>query len=106
MTKAADLSDSGYDSRLIDPPKRASSNKRVFGLELIQATAKALLLSGGRVIVIASLTAEECEHLAIELRAETGVVPYGLWIALTDKGREKLAVMSLAMAQRILDACT
>jgi hypothetical protein len=72
--------------------------------KLVRATANALLLSNGHVIVIASLTPDECEHLAIELRAEAGIVPYGLWAALTDGSRGKISRMSQAKAQRML-AC-
>jgi hypothetical protein len=83
--------------------KMAHSAGKAPGLGLIRATSKVLLLSSGRVIDIARLEPEECERLAIETRAETGVVPYGLWIVLTDKSRDKLAVMTLAMARRILE---
>jgi len=87
----------------VDPPlpKRAPV-ERTPSLWLIQATAKALLFSDGNVVVIARLKPEECEHLAIKLRAETGVVPYGLWIAMTSKARIRLASMTSAMAWWIL----
>jgi hypothetical protein len=66
---------------------------------LVRATAKFLTFSNGSVIVIASLKPEECERLAIEMRAETGVVPYGLWAVLTAKARAKLSGMTMAMAR-------
>jgi hypothetical protein len=44
----------------------------------------------------------DLEHLAIQWRAETGIVPYGLWCALTDEARERMAVMSQTRAQRML----
>jgi hypothetical protein len=84
-------------------PKTPHATGKAPGLGLIRATSKVLLLSSGRVINIAKLKPEECERLAIETRAETGVVPYGLWIALTDKSRDKLAIMTLAMARRTLE---
>jgi len=68
---------------------------------LIRVTAKSLIFSNGLIVEIASLKPEECEQLAIELRAEAGVVPYGLWVALTDKGRGKLSGMTMVMARWI-----
>ena len=84
-----------------EPSISELSQSRSPSPELVRATANALLLSNGHLIVIASLTPEECEGLAIELRAEIGIVPYGLWVALTDGGRGNLSRMSQAKAQRI-----
>jgi hypothetical protein len=83
----------------IDPPTPVDKGAH---RGLIRATVDALLFSDGRVIMMASLKPDECECLAIEQRAETGVVPYGLWAALTDEARGKLARMSQAKARRAL----
>jgi hypothetical protein len=69
--------------------------------KLIRATADALLLSNGQIVVIALLKPEEKERFAVEQRAESGVVPYGLWVALTSESRSKLEHMSQATARRV-----
>ncbi len=61
-----------------------------------------LLLSDGRVVKPADLSAVECEQLAVEQRAETGIVPYVLWHALTEEARGRLQTMTQAMALRRL----
>lgn len=90
---------SDYETLSVDFP---TPGAEVPSLELIRATAKVLLFSGGQSIVIADLKPEECEQLSIELRAKTGVIPYGLWAALTDKARCKLAVTTRTKARQLL----
>jgi len=92
---------SDYEDLSVDPSTQEVSSS--VGITpsptLIRATVKSLTFSNGSVVVIANLKPEECERLAVEMRAETGVVPYGLWVVLTDKARAKLSGMTMAMAR-------
>lgn len=42
------------------------------------------------------------EELAVQWRADTGVVPYELWIALTDEERGRLQSLTQTAAQRMV----
>lgn len=103
MTDA--LSDSDvlpdYEDLSVDPSTSevSSTTEITPSPTLVRATVKSLTFSNGSVVVIANLKPEECERLAIEMRAETGVVPYGLWVVLTDKARAKLSGMTMVMAR-------
>jgi hypothetical protein len=43
------------------------------------------------------------EELAVHWRAETGVIPYGLWLALTDEERGRINTLTQTAARRMVN---
>ncbi len=50
------------------------------------------------------MTTAVLEAMAIHWRADTGIVPYRLWVALTVEARGRLAVMTQTKAQRMVES--
>lgn len=46
------------------------------------------------------LTDDEVESMALHWRAETGLIPYRIWVSLTDAAKRRLESLSQTGAQR------